>query len=307
MSEFIVNSFQIPNAFVDVLMRNLSGNAVKCYLLISRKTTGWQKQSDKISLPQFMEYCGIKKRDTAITILAELEKANLIISVKRAGSANEYFLNKSPATSPDKQDYPIERTSPDKRDYPINGTSPDKRDGLPPQPVPINGTTTSPDHRDPQNTILNKYKYIYITPLPPKSENDVVADADASVVANTTTSGREARAENKKTNRVPVQSVFDAYNEVLGGGALPMAQVLNDSRKRAIARQWKQMLNSKDPNGKVRFSDDQTGIAWFKKFFSKVQLNKHWIGENDRGWRADLDWIFKPTNFIKILEWRPKP
>jgi hypothetical protein len=25
-------------------------------------------------------------------------------------------------------------------------------------------------------------------------------------------------------------------------------------------------------------------------------------GDNDRGWTADFDWIFKPTNFVKILE-----
>jgi len=104
---------------------------------------------------------------------------------------------------------------------------------------------------------------------------------------------------------VPVQQVLQTYNEVLGG-RLPNAQLLNDKRKRVIAGRWKEMLNSKDPSGKVRFTDTASGLAWFAKFFAKVALNPHWLGENDRGWRADLDWILKPDNFLRILEWRPK-
>lgn len=104
---------------------------------------------------------------------------------------------------------------------------------------------------------------------------------------------------------VPVQQVLQTYNDVLGN-RLPKAQMLNDKRKRVIAQRWREMLNSQDPSGKVRFTDTASGLAWFGKFFAKVALNPHWMGENDRGWRADLDWILKPDNFVKILEWRPK-
>ena len=104
---------------------------------------------------------------------------------------------------------------------------------------------------------------------------------------------------------VPVQQVLQTYNEVLGD-KLPKAQLLNDKRKRVIAQRWREMLNSQDPSGKVRFTDTVSGLVWFGKFFAKVALNPHWMGENDRGWRADLDWILKPDNFLRILEWRPK-
>ena len=104
---------------------------------------------------------------------------------------------------------------------------------------------------------------------------------------------------------VPVQQVLQTYNDVLGN-RLPKAQMLNDKRKRVIAQRWREMLNSQDPSGKVRFTDTASGLAWFGKFFAKVARNPHWMGENDRGWRADLDWILKPDNFVKILEWRPK-
>ena len=168
------------------------------------------------------------------------------------------------------------------------------------------------------------------TPLPPNLADDC---ADALVAANATTGGgdlenladnadqpsnpaslaesaNDAAAHSGSPKRkaiapVPAQQVLQTYNEVLGD-KLPKAQLLNDKRKRVIAGRWKEMLNSKDPNGKVRFTDTASGLTWFAKFFAKVALNPHWLGENDRGWRADLDWILKPDNFVKILEWRPK-
>lgn len=93
MSRFIVNSFQIPNTIVDELMRHLSGNALKCYLLISRNTTGWGKNSDKISIDQFLRMTGIKDRRTVIADLNELVKLNLISAVKNNGVITEFFLN----------------------------------------------------------------------------------------------------------------------------------------------------------------------------------------------------------------------
>ena len=167
------------------------------------------------------------------------------------------------------------------------------------------------------------------TPLPPSAADENCANA--LVAANAATGGGDLEsladiadqpsnpaslAENdaaahsgspkrKAIAPVPVQQVLQTYNDVLGG-RLPNAQLLNDKRKRVIAGRWKEMLNSQDPSGKVRFTDTVSGLAWFAKFFAKVALNPHWLGENDRGWRADLDWILKPDNFLRILEWRPK-
>ncbi|WP_039084768.1 replication protein, partial [Gallibacterium anatis] len=96
MSNFIPNSFQIPNAIIDNFLAKLSGNAFKCYALIARQTTGWQKQSDKISVAQFMSKCGIKDRKTAMKCLEELEEINLIITFKKCGEITEFSLNLNP-------------------------------------------------------------------------------------------------------------------------------------------------------------------------------------------------------------------
>ena len=119
-NKFIPNSFQIPNALIDELMCKISPNALKCYLIIARKTTGWQKEWDKISTTQLMTLSGIKKKDTVYKAMRELEKLCLIESEKTLGKLTEYRL------------------------VPKKGTSTNERD----EPVPKKGTTTSPKKGD---------------------------------------------------------------------------------------------------------------------------------------------------------------
>lgn len=92
MSNFISNAFQVPNAVIDDLMANLSPNALKCYLLIVRKTTGWGKTSDRISESQFMDKTGIKNVKTVRTAMVELSDLGLINQNKKRGQITEYSL-----------------------------------------------------------------------------------------------------------------------------------------------------------------------------------------------------------------------
>lgn len=62
MSKFVANSFQVPNAVIDELMAELSGAELKCYLFVLRKTKGWNKDEDAISVSQFMEACNLSNR-----------------------------------------------------------------------------------------------------------------------------------------------------------------------------------------------------------------------------------------------------
>ena len=103
--------------------------------------------------------------------------------------------------------------------------------------------------------------------------------------------------------KAPVTDIYDAYNEVLGE-KLPKALILTDARKRDIAARWNELLNT-EHKGKLRYSGIEDGLHWWKRLFAKVTLNPHWMGENDRGWRADLDWIINKKNFIKVLEYVP--
>lgn len=94
MSQFIANSFQIPNAFVDEALDKVSGNACKIYLLIVRKTRGWNKEADRISFAQIREATGIGSNTTVDNAINELIKFNLIKVISgNQKSSNQYRLN----------------------------------------------------------------------------------------------------------------------------------------------------------------------------------------------------------------------
>ena len=192
------------------------------------------------------------------------------------------------------------------------------------------------------NTRLNNTR-LNNTPLPPNDENgkdDLNADAFVSADAKTheqddqdvlQTVGQEAEAEqstlktnsesktdsSRKGNRqdgnvprrrradsVPCQAIADCYNEILGD-RLPNVQILNETRKRAITARWMEIKGTKAPNGKIRFESTEDGLKWFASVFRKVAMNPFWMGDNSSGFAVSFDWIFKPANFLKIIEWRP--
>ena len=135
--KYIPNSFQIANAVVDDFLCRMSGSAWKCYGIIVRKTTGWQKEMDYIPVAQFKTLAGIKKDDTVTDALKELEELGLIISIKRQGQVTGYRLN-MPAPPPENGG----TTTPENGVYPKNGATPENG-GYPP---PENGGTTTPEN-----------------------------------------------------------------------------------------------------------------------------------------------------------------
>lgn len=77
MSKFIPNAFQIPNSVIDELLAKLTCAELKCYLFVVRKTKGWNKESDSISVSQFMEVTGLSNR-SVITACENLVQIGLL-------------------------------------------------------------------------------------------------------------------------------------------------------------------------------------------------------------------------------------
>ena len=132
MNEFIPNSFQIANSVVDEYLSKMSGNAWKCYGLIVRKTRGWQKTHDSLSISQIQKFTGIRKEETVQKAINELVKLGLIGKQSRIGLPNEYFLTSDPkkgVTPPPKNGGPPENGVPPKK-----GVTPPPKNGVGPPP-----------------------------------------------------------------------------------------------------------------------------------------------------------------------------
>lgn len=94
------NFFQCPNVLVDELMQSIGGAELKCYLVIIRKTTGWHKLDDRISISQFIEITGLSNR-TVIDACAKLENIGLI-DIVRDDFGNKTFSLKGHSVASEK-------------------------------------------------------------------------------------------------------------------------------------------------------------------------------------------------------------
>lgn len=92
MSRFIPNSFQVPNAVIDELMSVLSGAEFKCYMLVVRQTTGWNKQEDAVSISQMMEKCRLSNRGV-IDACDKLVEMGLLTKSKGYRGMNVFSVN----------------------------------------------------------------------------------------------------------------------------------------------------------------------------------------------------------------------
>lgn len=88
------------------------------------------------------------------------------------------------------------------------------------------------------------------------------------------------KTKNAKTNFEEIISIF---NQVCVN--LPQVLKLNEQRKAAI-------------NSRIK----EHGMETVGKAFQMVASSDFLNGNNSNGWKASFDWIFKPTNFNKIIE-----
>jgi phage replication O-like protein O len=85
---------KMPNKLLDVLIgTRMRGESVQVLSLIIRKTCGWHKREDAISLSQFVKATGIKKQNVS-RALRYLVERNIIIKIDN-GRISKYEINRN--------------------------------------------------------------------------------------------------------------------------------------------------------------------------------------------------------------------
>ena len=85
-----------------------------------------------------------------------------------------------------------------------------------------------------------------------------------------------------RTSSVDYRAITDLFNEICT--SLPKVQNISDKRKRQMKNIIKQ------------FSPD------FKEVFERVEKSDFLTGRNGKWTNCGFDWIFNPSNFVKIIE-----
>lgn len=119
------------------------------------------------------------------------------------------------------------------------------------------------------------------------NEYDNVDDNDSDLKKKETSPNGESKKDELSlfpAEKIDFVGLMDYFNSTFKN-KLPVIKSIDDKRKKAIKARIAQY------NKQAIFD-----------VFQKVLNSPFLLGENDRNWRCDFDWIFKPTNFTKILE-----
>ncbi|HHT7889627.1 replication protein [Pasteurella multocida] len=258
----------IPNELLESILKSGVLGWKGSYLLATvLKTLKWHKKSDWFSHSQVCEMMGIEANKYHINQLSaarsELIKAKILFEKGRNTGVNLAVFEWSMIT-PDKV-----------------GKSRKSRDL-----IPENVGNAYPENVGNTKETFTKEK-INITPLPPKGES---ANADGVPVV-----------ENKKQRSLNIDyvGIGKAYNECVmeSGKNLPMLadpENLSQERKRKIKKLADVM--------KKRFGscDAETFKNYFLDFMRSAR--QFYFGENDRGWRADFEYILREKVMDKTIE-----
>ena len=96
--------------------------------------------------------------------------------------------------------------------------------------------------------------------------------------------GESAPPESNEGDKINYNALMDTFNRMFDG-KLPKVTTMTDKRKKAV---------------KARASEH--GKEAIMAVFNNVSKSAFLLGHNNQNWSCDFDWIFRPTNFIKILE-----
>lgn len=121
--------------------------------------------------------------------------------------------------------------------------------------------------------------------LSDQSSSDDDSSADADLIGDEPTPLAASRSS--KTPPAPEQAIVDLYHDMLP--QLPRVAKLTDKRRRWLRARWHD-----DPG--------YQSLDFWRTYFEIVQQSPHLLGENDRGWIANFEWLINSSNFVKTLE-----
>lgn len=93
-------------------------------------------------------------------------------------------------------------------------------------------------------------------------------------------------------NNIPYQKIVDIYNTVTSG-CFKCCLKLDTKRKSNIQKCWNLSFN-----GRLPFQN----LSFWEGYFNDCLENKFWQGENDRNWKADIEFLTRIDKVLKVLE-----
>ena len=259
---------KIPNTLLD--RTDLDVYEYRAMMIIARKTMGWGKLTDGIPHSQFMDAMQSSKH-TVIKAIGSLESKGLIEVVRSQRFQGKQGWNQYRIT-----DAAVNEANPHLQsapDAPRNTQSAPDAPSKQSQSAPDAPRQSAPDAPCSQLQSARR------------------AHSKETLISSKETHSKETHPkENEaKASSMSVGEVVDLYHEILP--SLPSVLKITDARRKAIT---------------ARIHDDLKTPSEWRVFFSRVGKSDFLTGKADN-FRADLEWLCKPSNFLKVREGRYDP
>jgi phage replication O-like protein O len=215
---------KIANDIIDALMKlNLSKYEWRVLLAIIRKTYGYNKKRDWITLSQFSKATGIRDRRNIHRALKKLSSKQTIVVVQA----------------------------------------------------------------DDRNRVMYGFQKDYekwVVSSKETTRGQSVVQRDDKVSSKET----HTKDNIQKTTYIvcPHQKIQDLYHEILP--ELRQVRIWGDARKKFLKARW------------VESKKRQT-LGWWRGYFEYVKKSDFLMGRKS-DFQADLEWLIRPANFIKVIE-----
>lgn len=242
---------------------DLSGRELRVALAIHRFTSGYNVETARIPAATIGKLSGIA-RENVSRIIGELIRQRVVF---RAGGS------KAPIGLAPSQEWKIDLKNEDKKTTSKTTQSVKSDTSLVSFPTHIKERNTK--------TTANAVVAAVASTGPVLDQGQELPDATAP-----------DQPEASKAERIPYSRVVEIYNRVCGD-KLPKCIKITDKRKTLIKGCWNLEIDGAFPFRKGEF---------WEGYFNDCLTNKHWIGENDRGWTADIEFLTRQDKVLKVLE-----
>lgn len=130
-----------------------------------------------------------------------------------------------------------------------------------------------------------------VTPSPsPLPSLNISSNEDMSPAAAEDVTGDDQHDDDDpKIPACPVKKIVDAYHQLLP--ELARCVLITAQREKQIRARWR---------SDARFQS----IDFWERYFRFVRKSSFLMGDNDRGWSADIDFLFTASKFVAVLEGR---
>ncbi len=297
----------IANEVMDALCRiRIPGEARQILDFIIRKTWGWKKKEDAIPLSQFEKGTGLKKTHV-LKAVYKLQEMNLIITQKGNGIVR-YGINKdydSWKPLPKKVTEKVRVSTLKPFCYICGFEDAVERHHIIPRNEGGSNKISNIVSLCPNcHTLSHRGKYdrdmLFLKKVTVESitqKGNVIEENSKKPLPKTVPS-KDTTKDTTKDKSIgtgapvpcPHQEIIALYHEILP--ELNRVVEWTEGRQSFLRTRWKE-------------KKERQSLDWWRGYFRLVSESDFLTGKA-KGFKADLEWLVRPSNFIKVIEGRYK-